>query len=119
MKFSFACLVIAIALRLVLDLVTAQEVVIQKSEVGGRKSVADSPHRRFADSPIRPVAISERELALFRPWDGTPWLTIARHGDNAWHPSFVNILVDYKPIVRKVGNQYEITFTSEIAEDIP
>jgi hypothetical protein len=50
------------------------------------------------------------------------WLRIENHDPRTkdFHPSLTNIVCDYKPIVRKLGpDKYEITFTSEIAEDLP
>lgn len=58
----------------------------------------------------------------FSDGEARNWLTIANHDPvtNDFHPSLTNIISDYKPIVRKLGpNKYEITFTSEIAEDLP
>src|SRR6266849_3009609 len=46
-------------------------------------------------------ALTANEIALFRP-DGSVWLTIHRRGENDWRPSSVDILTDYKPIVKKV-----------------
>lgn len=53
------------------------------------------------------------------------WLSINHTDRQAWpkegyNPSFTNIVATYKPIVHKLKNgQYEITFTSEIAEGLP
>ena|SRR5215813_2502527 len=52
------------------------------------------------------------------------WATIARfnkHDPSArgFHPSYTVIFCKYKPIVKKVGDNWQITFTSEIAENIP
>lgn len=34
-------------------------------------------------------------------------------------PCYTNIISDYKPVVRKVGERWEIVFVSEIAERLP
>jgi hypothetical protein len=51
------------------------------------------------------------------------WLKVARHngGESAdlWHPCYTNIVSDYKPIVKKRGDKWEIEFVSEIAEKLP
>jgi hypothetical protein len=53
------------------------------------------------------------------------WMTIEAHnGDlfeiDGFHPSYTSIVADYKPIVRKLASgQWEIQFTSEIAEGLP
>jgi hypothetical protein len=68
-------------------------------------------------------AVTADEIALFRP-DGSVWLTIHRRGENDWRPSSVDILTDYKPIVKKVRSttgewQYQITFSSERVPESP
>jgi hypothetical protein len=64
-------------------------------------------------------AITANEIALFQP-DGSAWLTIHQRSGNDWRPSSVDILTDYKPIVKKVRSttgewEYQITFSSERA----
>jgi hypothetical protein len=102
MKTLLICFAIALALRMTFDHLTA----------------SPTPTSGFnkADHP----AVTAMEIALFRPWDGSVWMHIHRHGDNAWHPFFVEIQSEYKPIVRKIdcsygakATCYEITFTSE------
>jgi hypothetical protein len=96
MKLSLYCLTIALVLRGAFDFVTAQDVVTPTlNQVGA--------------------------IDLNRPWDNTPWLAIRSHNtERDWHPSFTSIVVEYKPLVKKLSDgRYEITFTSEIAEDLP
>jgi hypothetical protein len=73
-------------------------------------------------------AITANEIALFEPGrspDGfSVWLTIHQRSGNDWRPSSVDILVDYKPIVKKVRSttgdwQYQITFSSDRATGLP
>jgi len=53
------------------------------------------------------------------------WLEVKGYNSDAdykregFHPSFTYIVSKYKPIVKKIGDKYQITFTSEIAEGIP
>jgi len=56
------------------------------------------------------------------------WMSIERAnksdlapvGEGGFDPSYTYILVDFKPLVKKLRNgRYEIQFTAEIAEDIP
>jgi len=53
------------------------------------------------------------------------WLTIGRINTTApdqlgFDPSFTYVICKFKPIIRKMPNgNYEITFTSEIAKDLP
>ena len=75
-------------------------------------------------TPMRHTrAITADEIALFQP-DGSVWLTIHQRSGNDWRPSSVDILVDYKPIVKKVRSttgewQYQITFSSDRAPGSP
>ena len=68
---------------------------------------------------------SEKQVALqwhFRD-EWRVWLSIRGYGTDfkaeGYHPSFTYIVSDYKPMIKKIGSKYQITFTSEIAEDIP
>lgn len=64
-------------------------------------------------------AVTANEIALFRPWDEkgqTVWLHVHRRSEHGWHPLFVDIESDYKPIVKKIkdpkgAEEWEITFT--------
>lgn len=54
------------------------------------------------------------------------WLVIEAHNgaqlwrENGFDPSFTRVVCDYKPLFRKLPNgQWEIMFTSEIAEQLP
>jgi hypothetical protein len=52
------------------------------------------------------------------------WATIARFNKSdrtakGYDPSYTVIFCKYKPMFKKVGDVWQITFTSEIAEDIP
>ena len=53
------------------------------------------------------------------------WMTVEAHNGysfevDGFHPSYTSVVVDYKPIVRKLpSGQFEIEFTSEIAEKLP
>lgn len=52
------------------------------------------------------------------------WATIARfnkHDKDAkgFDPSYTVIFAKYKPVVSKVQGTWQITFTSEIAQDLP
>lgn len=52
------------------------------------------------------------------------WATIARFNKSdknakGFDPSYTVIFAKYKPIIRKVGESWQITFTSEIAENLP
>jgi hypothetical protein len=53
------------------------------------------------------------------------WLIIEAHNGEQWakngfDPIYTRVLCDYKPMFRKLPNkQWEILFTSEIAEGIP
>jgi hypothetical protein len=53
------------------------------------------------------------------------WLVIEAHNGHEWakrgfDPSYTRLVSDYKPMARKLPNgQWEIAFTSEIAENIP
>lgn len=53
------------------------------------------------------------------------WLIVETHNGREWRnngydPTFTRILADYKPLFRKLPNgQWEIMFTSEIAENLP
>jgi len=55
------------------------------------------------------------------------WLTIVDHSGTretmqtvSNNPSYTALLSDYKPISRKLANgKWEVTFVSEIAQDIP
>jgi hypothetical protein len=67
MKTLLICLAIALALRMAFDQLTASPTPTQ----GFNK----------ADHPV----VTATEIALFRPWDGSVWTHIHRHGDNAWH----------------------------------
>jgi hypothetical protein len=76
--------------------------------------------------PARPRAVSTTLSFHFSDGEERQWLRIENHDPRTkdFHPSLTNIVCDYKPIVRKVpsgtgGYQYEITFVSEIAEDLP
>jgi hypothetical protein len=75
-------------------------------------------------TPMTPTrAITANEIALFQP-DGSVWLTIHQRTGSDWRHSSVDILVDYKPIVKKVRSttgewQYQITFSSDRAPGPP
>lgn len=52
------------------------------------------------------------------------WATVARFNKSdrtakGYDPSYTVIFSSYKPMFKKVGNVWQITFTSEIAENIP
>jgi len=151
MKISFICLIVGALFRWASDFVAlsvtdhrslitnlyAQNAGGREAERGekmwrGPEKIAIEPKSTVQISssptptPPPPLAthpaVMAQEIALFRPWDGTVWLTIHRRGENDWRPSFVDILTDYKPIVKKVrsntgGWEWQITFTTEIAED--
>src|SRR5262252_6563395 len=57
--------------------------------------------------------------------DWKKWMTIRRINttekpERGFDPSMTFIVVDYKPIVKKMkSGAYQISFTSEIAEDLP
>jgi sugar phosphate isomerase/epimerase len=73
---------------------------------------------------LKPQTSNIAAALVFHFSDGEEreWLRIENHDPRTkdFHPSLTNIVCDYKPIVRKLGpNKYEITFTSEIAEDLP
>jgi len=107
LKLSIGCLIIAIALRLAFDHVTAQQVV------------TPNPTLHFADKH----AAQNLTLSFhFSDGEQRTWLTLSNHDPNTkdFHPSLTSILCDYKPVVRKRNDgKYQIQFTSEIAEDLP
>lgn len=52
------------------------------------------------------------------------WATIARFNKRdkdarGFDPSYTVVFCKYKPMVKKVGEVWQITFTSEIAENLP
>ena len=51
------------------------------------------------------------------------WLSVNGYGSDfkteGYHPSFTYIVSDYVPVVKKIGNRYQISFRSEIATGIP
>ena len=52
------------------------------------------------------------------------WATIARFNKSdrtakGFDPSYTVIFSQYKPMFKKVGETWQITFTSEIAENLP
>ena len=65
------------------------------------------------------------ERILFAGGVSGLWLTVVRTNTKdpeakAFDPSYTYLLCSFKPLVRKLANgQYEITFTSEIAEKLP
>jgi sugar phosphate isomerase/epimerase len=71
---------------------------------------------------VSPITVSSTLSFHFSDGEERQWLRIENHDPRTkdFHPSLTNIVCDYKPIVRKLGpNKYEITFVSEIAEDLP
>lgn len=54
---------------------------------------------------------------------GGYWLAVSRHNlkddPNEFDPCYTNITSAYKPIVHKIGDQWTIEFTSDIAENLP
>jgi hypothetical protein len=68
---------------------------------------------------------SEKRVAL--QWhfhdEWRVWLAVNGYGSDfereGYHPSFTYIVSDYQPMVKKIGAKYQITFKSEIANDIP
>jgi hypothetical protein len=110
LRLSLVCLAIAIIFRLLFQIVNAQDAVPVAAGV----------------SPAQPARLplqKQVELA-FHFSDGEPrtWLTIVNHDPRAtdFHPSYTNMVTYLKPLVRKLpSGEYEITFVSEIAEDLP
>ncbi len=80
-------------------------------------------------------AQQEKEHALFMPgkvaveWhfvdEHRVWLSVNSFAKGDWvkdgyNPSFTYVLSQYKPMVKKLPDgQYQITFASEIAQDVP
>jgi hypothetical protein len=101
MKTTLYCLLIAVALRLAF----AQTV---------------ETHASFIDNADR-VLIIKGVVA----GDMKNWLIIESHNGKEWKqngfdPTYTRVLCDYKPLFRKLpGGQWEIMFTSEIAENLP
>ena len=51
------------------------------------------------------------------------WLKAYRYdgkdAKNGYDPSFTFLVSDYVPVTKKVNGKYQISFTSEIAKDLP
>ena len=121
MKTALLCLTIVISAHLAFEIFAADT----PANTGGSPPPRSTPTLSATASgylaAVHP-AITANVIALFRPWDGTVWLTIHQRGEPGWYPASVDILTDYKPIVKKVrsttgGWEYKITFTSETAND--
>jgi hypothetical protein len=81
------------------------------------------------------LAQQEQQHTLFMPgkvaveWhfyeEHRVWLSVNSFAKGDWikdgyNPSFTYVLSHYKPIVKKLPNgQWQVTFASEIAEDMP
>jgi hypothetical protein len=97
-RVTIFCLIIAIATRAAMDQrIAAQDAINnQQSAISNHVDFSSDLHHA--------------------------WLTVhhADNGQRGWDASFTYALCDFKPIVKKIGpSKYEITFTSEIAEDLP
>lgn len=74
------------------------------------------------------ATVSDRILLLKCKFTGDAprnWLIVEAHNsyefrERGYDPSYTRIVADYKPKVRKMENgQWEIQFTSEVAEGLP
>jgi len=82
-----------------------------------------------AQTAVTPVTTTGQERTITiqgKVADGTRyWLSIEAHNgaafdDRGFEPSYTRIVSDYKPMFRKLASgQWEIMFTSEIAEELP
>jgi hypothetical protein len=78
-------------------------------------------------TPVEHVYVIPGKIAVEWKFVDAPriWLSINSYGGSDWekegyHPGFTNIMSKYKPIVKQLpGGMYEITFSSEIAKNIP
>lgn len=65
----------------------------------------------------------EPKTRTFHSRIGGDWLKVERHNraddPDLWHPSYVNLVSAYKPIVTKRGESWEVNFVSEVAEHLP
>jgi hypothetical protein len=95
-------------------------------------TAAFSSSMAYGDDKPKAIRFTERGAAFSGGVSGE-WLEVRRynlndHANRAFDPSYVAIVSDFKPIVRKVvpdpsgtdgGGKWEITFMSEIAKDLP
>jgi hypothetical protein len=99
LRVATVCLAVALIFRLAFD-----------NYAAAQDAVAAAP------------AASQQSLSFyFSDGEQRTWLTVVNHDPRTtdFHPSFTNIVCDYKPVIRKIGDRYEITFVSEIAQDLP
>lgn len=79
------------------------------------------------NTAIIPIETYERALIIKGKvaGDWRSWLVIECHNGDEWRangydPSYTRIVMDYKPLFRKLPNgQWEIMMTSEIAKNLP
>lgn len=105
MKTTLGCLLIALILRLGFDRLSAQEAKLGDSHV---------------------LAIPGKVAVEWHFYDEhRVWLSINTFASASWpkegyNPSFTYLRCQYKPIVKKMENgEWQVSFTSEIAENIP
>jgi hypothetical protein len=80
----------------------------------------------FGQDVQAPTALEKKDSMTF-VWkfheEHRPWLKVfqfdRKDAGNGYDPSYVYLVSDYKPMVKKVGGKWQITFTSEIAENLP
>ena len=101
MKTSLTCLLIALALRLVFDLAHAQDV-----------QVPTDPNLK-SSMTFRWLFYSEkRDWLKVYQFDG-------KDAKRGYDPSYTYLVSDYKPLIKKIGGKWQVTFTSELAEGLP
>jgi len=105
-------------------------IIIMCAGVFGGREITYDPARdpdplwaiTLAGTPPKDV---ETVVFWVKAEDGVPykWLRIQRHDaideKRGFDPNYTDITCAFKPMVRKVGDQWEIQFISEIAEKQP
>lgn len=103
-KTTMICLAIAVALRLAFETITAQTVQTPTDTVANTTAI--SVQGKVADK--------------WRTWLWVRRVNTKDYDARGYDPSYTVLVSDYKPIVRKLDSgKYSITFTSEIAQDLP
>ena len=67
---------------------------------------------------------AERTEVTFTGGWHDEWLKVRRHNhpsaeERGFDPSYTNLVSDFKPIVTKRGDKWEIEFTSELTQGLP
>lgn len=102
MRISIYCLLIALALN-----------------VAFSQTVEVPSDAKFITSGDRVILIKGKVAGDTRVWLVIEAYNASKWKANGFDPCFTRVVCDYKPLFRKIGNQWEIMFTSELTEKLP